>query len=49
MLGMLMAFQTELNEDPKKARDNWNLELREKLHQVISAVSEEIKRMKNKV
>ncbi len=49
MLGMLMAFQTELNEDPKKARNNWNLELREKMHQVISAVSEEINRMKNKV
>ncbi len=49
MLGMLMAFQTELDEDPEKARHNWNLELREKLHQVISTVSEEIDRMKNKV
>jgi len=49
MLGMLMAFQTELDEDPEKARHNWKLELREKLHQVISAVSEEINRMKNKV
>lgn len=49
MLGLLMAFQTELNEDPEKARYNWKLELRERLHQVISAVSEEINQMKNKV
>jgi transcriptional regulator with GAF, ATPase, and Fis domain len=48
MLGMLMAFQTELNEDPEKARDNWKLELREKLHQVISAVSDEINQVKNR-
>lgn len=47
MLGMLMAFQTELNEDPKKARDNWKLDLRENLHQVISAVSDEINQVKN--
>ena len=49
MLGMLMAFQTEVNEDPEKARDSWKLELGKKLHQVISAVSEEINRMKNEV
>ncbi|MCK4819163.1 sigma-54-dependent Fis family transcriptional regulator, partial [bacterium] len=49
MLGMLIAFQTELNEDPEKARHNWKLELKEKIHQVISAVSEEINLMKNNV
>jgi transcriptional regulator with PAS, ATPase and Fis domain len=47
ILGMLMVFQTELFEDPEKARDNWLLELREKFHEVISAVSEEINMMKN--
>ena len=49
MLGMLIAFQTELNEDPEKARENWKLELKDKLNQIISAVSEEINLMKNNV
>jgi transcriptional regulator with PAS, ATPase and Fis domain len=48
MLGLLMTFQTEIHEDPDKARRNWDLELSEKLHQVISIVSEEIKRVRDK-
>jgi transcriptional regulator with GAF, ATPase, and Fis domain len=47
MLGMLMAFQTELNEDPEKAQRNWDKELSEKLHHVISLVSDEINQVKN--
>lgn len=47
-LGLLMTFQTELREDPEKARHNWNVELSKKLHQVISIVSEEIKRVRDK-
>ena len=46
ILGMLMAFQTELYEDPEKARNDWDLELSKKVSQVIDTLKKEISQVR---